>query len=109
MEVARQVVSQYHYVSVKWDNDNPDEKNNPIQDAVENIRLKCTCHFFLRNAVYCEHLLCVCHCKGIIDVNSEIRVLAKVRSAGRPKQQHLGLLVLSKATIHERLSFHKGA
>ena len=88
MEVARQTVSRYHYVTVKWAEERPHENDHPIENAVDNLRFKCTCHFFSRNAVYCEHVLAICHYKGIIDINGEIRQLAKVCTAGRPKKQH---------------------
>ena len=86
MEMARCCVSPYHHVAVTWEQPNDDEAI--LADAIENLRFKCSCHFFSRNAVYCEHILVICHWKGIIDVNEEIKHLAPVRSAGRPKKNH---------------------
>jgi SWIM zinc finger len=89
MEEARMAVSQYHMTLVTWNKPrgNDEHPGGNINDAVTNLRLDCTCHFFSRNAVYCEHILVICHKKGIINVNGEIRKLEPVHKAGRPKKR----------------------
>lgn len=89
MEQARLAVSKYHMTLLTWNKPRgyAEHPGGLLKDAVTNLRFDCTCHFFSRNAAYCEHILVVCHKKGIINVSGEIRKLEPVNKSGRPKKR----------------------
>ena len=100
VEDARKVVSPYHLVLITWA---PRPPNSPIalpttpvsepatpsshtllSEATDGILFRCTCHFFSRSAVYCEHILLVCHFKEIINLEALTARLEKKAGPGRP-------------------------